>query len=461
MPVGHAAWHAPSVWQAVAAAQRNTLTVGWPATWPATVWPGTHVDENFALPTGPDFDHWAMPLDCVAPDGLRERLRSLRLHPADVTGLMLAPLVPRLTEVDQYRDARLTELAVMLSTTTTLHAAATGLIETEAWDLACIHYPLLEDIQRRFSRFDGHPIWRSVVDAAYTFVDAMLGRLLDLVDADTSVWLVSPSGVRSVGGVPAPSRTGLFAARGRWIDAGAALPPMRLVDVVPSVLARFGLTMETDGTVIRPLAPGRSQRPVSPPAGTAAIGAAAPFDRDVAALRAAGYRDEPTAAQISATTAAHGRWLRGRGEGLIERGRIGEAEAALRQAHEKLPDDPLVLRRLAMCAVLRSDAAACRELGRQLVALLPQVAWGCVAVAAGYALDGDAASAWPEMAKAEERGGEDAELLVRLGGVALMLREDGSAARYFSRALELEPGLDGAVQGLAMAGRLAEANGAG
>jgi len=36
-----------------------------------------------------------------------------------------------------------------------------------------------------------------------------------------------------------------------------------------------------------------------------------------------------------------------------------------------------------------------------------------------------------------------------------MLREDGSAARYFSRTLELEPGLDGAAQGLAMAGRLA------
>ncbi len=143
---------------------------------------------------------------------------------------------------------------------------------------------------------------------------------------------------------------------------------------------------------------------------------------------------------------------------MIERGRIGEAEAALRQAREKLPDDALVLRRLAMCAVLRSDATACRELGRQLVALMPEIAWGYVAVAAGYALDGDAASAWPEMAKAEERGGADAELLVRLGGVALMLREDGSAMRYFKRALELEPGLDGAVKGLAMAARLATTN---
>lgn len=229
--------------------------------------------------------------------------------------------------------------------------------------------------------------------------------------------------------------------------------------LAPSVLARFGLTMETEGAVIRPLAPGRSRRPVSVAMGAKAMSAAP--GRDVAALRAAGYRDEPTDAQVSATTAAHGRWLRGRGEGLIERGRIGEAEAALRQAREKLPDVPLVLRRLAMCAVLRSDAAACRELGRQLVALTPQLGWGYVATAAGCALDGDAVSAWPEMATAEERGGADAELLVRLGGVALMLREDGSAAQYFSRALDLEPGLDGAVQGLAMASRLAEGNQAG
>jgi hypothetical protein len=142
--VGRAAWRAPSVWQAAAAGDRRTLTIGWPATWPATAWTGIHVDIRFATPTGPDFGSWAMPSGCVAPLPLRERLRMLRVHPTDVTGLMLAPLVPRLTEVDQYRDPRLTQLAVILATTTTLHAAATALIETEAWDLACVHYPLLD-----------------------------------------------------------------------------------------------------------------------------------------------------------------------------------------------------------------------------------------------------------------------------------------------------------------------------
>ena len=36
---GLAAWQAPALWQAVAAAGRRTLTVGWPAAWPATGWP--------------------------------------------------------------------------------------------------------------------------------------------------------------------------------------------------------------------------------------------------------------------------------------------------------------------------------------------------------------------------------------------------------------------------------------
>lgn len=324
MPVGHAAWRAPSIWQAVAAAGRHTLTVGWPATWPAIAWPDTHVDTRFAMPTGPDFDTWAVPPDCAAPSASRKRLRSLRLHPSDVTGLMLAPLVPCLTEVDQYRDARLTQLAVILSTTTTLHAVATGLIEGETWDLACIHYPILDEIQRQFGHLAGDPIWGGVVEAAYAFVDAMLGRLLALVAADASVWVVSPNGVRGVDGMVTWSRTGMIAARGRWIEPGTELTGARLVDVAPSVLARFGLTMETDGAVIRSLAPGGSRRPVAvaPPT-------TSPPDRHVAALRAVGYSDEPGPQPAEAATMAEGRWLRGLGEALIERGRLREAESAV------------------------------------------------------------------------------------------------------------------------------------
>lgn len=439
-PTGHAAWQAPALWQAMEAAGRRTLTVGWPATWQATSWPGIHVDSRFAIPGGPDFATWAMPLDCVAPEALRERLLEARLHPADVTGDMLVPFVPRLAEVDQVADPRLADLAVAIATTASLHAAATSLLESEDWDLACVHYPLLDDVQRRFGPFSGDAVWGRVAEAAHGFVDMMLGRLLALAGPDSSVWLVSPN------------RRGMIAARGRWIAAGATLPPVRLVDVAPSILARFGLTMPTDGAVVRVIAPGGSQRPV-------VIGPPAPPrpDRHVAALRALGYDDAPSPAQINAMVLAEGRSLRARGQALMERGRLREAEATLRVARERLPSDPLVLGGLVICCVMRGDAQACREMGQQLVALMPHLPWGHVAIAASFALEGNAASAWPHMARAEERGGASAELLLRLGGVALLLKEDASATGYFSRALQLEPELEGARQGLEMARALTRA----
>jgi tetratricopeptide (TPR) repeat protein len=148
-----------------------------------------------------------------------------------------------------------------------------------------------------------------------------------------------------------------------------------------------------------------------------------------------------------------GRALRARGQALIERGRLREAENALREAREMLPSDPFVLGGLVICCVLRGDAAACRDLGQQLATLMPHLPWGHVAIAASFALEGNAASAWMHMARAEERG-TNAEVLIRLGGVALLLKEDISAARYFLRALELEPDLEGAQRGLDMAREL-------
>jgi hypothetical protein len=440
---GLAAWQVPSLWQAVAAAGRRTLTVGWPATWPATSWPDLHVDVRFASPNGADFDTWVMPLDCVSPPALRERLRELRLHPTDVTGAMLAPFVPRLAELDQQADTRLAELAVAIAATTTLHAAATELLQSEVWDLACVHYPLLDDVQRRFGVLASDSAWGGVVDAAYAFADMMLGRLLTLVGPDTSVWLVSPNGLGN--------RRGVIVARGRWIAPGTTLSPVRLVDVAPTVLARFGLTMPTDGAVIRAIAPGRSQRPV-------VVGPRVPSrpDRHIAALRTLGYDDAPSPPQINAMRLTEGRALRARGQALIERGRLREAEAALRDAREKLPSDPLVLGGLVVCCVLRGDAAACRDMGQQLATLMPHLPWGHVAIAASFALEGNAAAAWMHMACAEERGAT-AEVLVRLGGVALLLKEDISAISYFSRALEQEPDLEGARRGLDMARELSRA----
>jgi tetratricopeptide (TPR) repeat protein len=143
------------------------------------------------------------------------------------------------------------------------------------------------------------------------------------------------------------------------------------------------------------------------------------------------------------------------GEALLDRGRVAEARSTLLSARQLLPaESPIGLPRLALCHLLLGDAPACRATGETLRRIAPSQGWGDLAVAAGFALESDARRAWPFMANAAEKSGGDPELLVRLGGVALMLKEDLTAADYFRRALALEPGMPGAEEGLGVAREL-------
>jgi hypothetical protein len=452
-PIGHAAWRAPAFWQVAEAAGRRVLTVGWPAAAPATAWSGIHVDPSFATATGPDADSWALPPRCVSPIGLRDRLRDLRLHPTEVTADMLAPIVPELARVDQHRETGLVELAVGLASAASLHAAATALIATESWDVAAIHYDLLDQAQRRFAGLAGDPIWGGVIAAAYQFADAMLGRLIALAGEDTTLVVLSPTGVRA-GAIGAPRRAfGMLAARGRWIEPGTALPPARLIDIAPTVLARFGLTIETDGKVLRPLAPGASRRQVTVPPTPSP-----PPARHVAALRARGYDDRLSEAQAKTLEMAAVTRTLALGEALLDRGRLTEARTALLAARQRLPaDSPVGLRRLARACLLSGDAVGCRAAGEGLLRAMPHEGWGDLAIAAAFALEGKAQKAWPHMARAREKNGDDPVMLARLGGVALILKEDITATDYFRRALAMDPRLLAAEHGLALARGLTEA----
>ena len=455
---GRSDWQAPAFWQLLEAARRRTLTIGWPVTGPATSWAGIHVDARFAAPTGPDFATWAMPPDCVSPDTLRPALRELRVHPADVTGPMLAPFVPELRQVDQYRDARLTRLAAALARASTVHAAATELIGSQDWDTAAVHYDMLDCIHQHFDGVRAEPLWARVMDEAYSFADAMLGRLMQLAGPDTTVWVVSPNGVRRdarARGVARWRPSGWIAARGRWIDPGSQLPAARLIDIAPSLLARFGLTAEMDGKVLPALAPGATRRPVS-----ASLAAMPEADRHVATLRTLGYDDAPSPEQARALFRSAQERSLALGEALLGRGRVRDADAVLQQALRDAPGDasaidPDLLRRLALCRVMLGDADGCRTLGAELRRIAPQQGWGDLVIAAGFGLDGKAQEAWPHMAAASEKGGHDPEFQVRLGGVALMLGEDGSASTHFRRALALDPDLPAAEAGLVMAAQLA------
>ncbi|MFO0990247.1 MAG: alkaline phosphatase family protein, partial [Alphaproteobacteria bacterium] len=251
-PVGRRSWRVPALWDVLTGAGLRTAVVNWPASSPAAWGPGIIIDDRFAA-ISPDPEDWPLAPDCVAPADLRDPLRELRVHPADLSAVEIGALVPRYRDVDQARDARLVTIAAMLAETATVHAAATYLAARADWDLLAVHYRLLGRAQRAFMRYRAGtdaeaPLYGGVVDAAYRFVDMMVARLIELSGPDTDVIVVSERGCSPAHGTPR--------ANGLLIASGPSFAGDRLVhgvgpfDIMPTILALFGQTPGGEGRVL-------------------------------------------------------------------------------------------------------------------------------------------------------------------------------------------------------------------
>ncbi len=135
---GRRSWQAPAFWELLAADGVRTACVNWAATAPADGWPGIHVDDSFATPSGRGFDTWAVPPHSVSPAAMAAELSALRVHPADELGREIAAFVPGAHAVDQSSDRRLAALGGMLARAATVHAVATHIAATAEWEVLCI-----------------------------------------------------------------------------------------------------------------------------------------------------------------------------------------------------------------------------------------------------------------------------------------------------------------------------------
>jgi len=195
---GAGSWRAAPVWAVLQSAGIPCATIGWPATRAATAWPGLVVDDSFTEPTPSVLTDWPLPPACISPARLRPALRGLRVHPG---------------ELDAATRGALPALA--LAAAASVHAAATYVMEHEAWHFLAVHYTLLV-------AHGG--------DEVYAVLDAMVGRLVSLAGPETDVIVVSP--------------VGLLVASGQGFAANATVHGAALQDIMPTVLARFGLRSE-------------------------------------------------------------------------------------------------------------------------------------------------------------------------------------------------------------------------
>lgn len=213
-------------------------------------------------------ENWTMPEGTIYPERLKERLSELRVHPHEITGNLVMPFVPQALKLDKKKDKRLTVISKILAHATSIHAAATELIETEPWDFTAVYHDALDHFSHGFMKF--HPpqmkgitdedfeIFKDVVIGAYIYHDMMLDRILKMIDEDTTVMVISdhgfhsdhlrPTHVPQIPSGPAIEHApyGIIAIKGPGIKKGERIYGASVLDITPTLLSLYDLPIGRD-----------------------------------------------------------------------------------------------------------------------------------------------------------------------------------------------------------------------
>ena len=267
---GRDLWQARAVWDILQENGWRTQVTGWFASHPAGPADGSAVSDQFAVP-GTSQEDWPLAPGSVHPADLAEPLAELRVHPAEFDAESLHYFVPALAQGWQPGPedaALLISLARAVAEATSVHAAATWLMEHRDWDFSAIYYRLLDECGHHFMPFRPPlrpgidprqaAIFGGVMDRVCIFLDSLLGRLLSLAGPETTVIVLSDHGFQSAALRPAGMADrpedmanwhrpfGMVALHGPGLHQGATLYGSSILDAAPTLLHLCGLPVGQD-----------------------------------------------------------------------------------------------------------------------------------------------------------------------------------------------------------------------
>lgn len=267
-PVTAAQRRSLALWEMLAAAEKRSVIVGWPATHGERTENTVIVSDRYAQPTAdPGIKPWppAAP-GTYWPDEIGARLNGLRMSPEDVQADIISRYIPDWKKIDQKRDRRLGQLRLFLATDFSHQVAMMSLLAMGNWDFAAVRFPALAAISQiflayRLPRPDWIPeaefvLYQDVIRNACRMLDQMLSLLVQASGNETAVVVVSAHGVRQHSSLPARARDGdngawrsshgIFAACGPGFASDALVCGASVLDVAPTVLTWFGLPIGDD-----------------------------------------------------------------------------------------------------------------------------------------------------------------------------------------------------------------------
>ncbi len=273
-----------AIWNILNQEGYKSNVVGWWPSNPAEPINGVMV-SNLYQGANTKMENWDMPAGTVHPESMAEELKALRVHPHEITLSMIMPFIPNLeTDKELRKHKRVGSCVKVLAHAASIHAASTRLLRTTDWDFMAIYHDAIDHFSHLAMKY--HPPYRpqfdkkeyedfkGIVEAGYRFHDMMLERILDLVDEDTTIFLLSDHGFHSdhlrplvipkepSGPAYEHSPYGIFVAKGPGIRKNGFVSGASVIDITPTLLTYFGLPVGKDmeGKVLEscfdpPLAP--------------------------------------------------------------------------------------------------------------------------------------------------------------------------------------------------------------
>lgn len=267
-PVSSSSRKVKAIWNMLTQKGMKSHIVGWWPSHPAEPINGTMISNHYQRAAYNKEGKWLVAPGTVHPPELTELFAHFRIAPNELTVQHIYPFVPDYEKVDQDKDKRLESIAKITAECSTIHNAATLIMEMEEWDLMAVYYDSLDHYSHGFMNFnpprlpyiseEQFEMYKGVVEAGYRYHDMMLARLIQLAGDDATVIVISDHGFhpdhlrpKFVTDEPAgPAQQhrdhGIFVAKGPGIRKDELIYGANLLDITPTLLTLFGLPIGQD-----------------------------------------------------------------------------------------------------------------------------------------------------------------------------------------------------------------------
>ncbi|MBN1925998.1 MAG: alkaline phosphatase family protein [Prolixibacteraceae bacterium] len=267
-PVSTSSRKVKALWNILTQEGYKTHVVNWWPSFPAEPVNGIYVSNMFPKIASLPIDRQLLPDDTVHPPDLQNLFAHFRVHPLELTAEHILPFIPDL-EMDIFKIEKKTEVvAKLIAEASSVHAAATLALEQEEWDFAAIYWDTIDHFCHAFMNYsppqmkgikdEDYKLYKHVVDGAYRLMDMMLGRLLQMIDKNCTVILISDHGFKSghLRSMHTPNEpagpahhhrdVGIFCAMGPDIHKDEMVYGVSLLDIAPTILSIFGVPVGED-----------------------------------------------------------------------------------------------------------------------------------------------------------------------------------------------------------------------